>query len=517
MAVAALLLLPFLNTPFTIDDPIYLHEAGQVLTDPLHPQAFNIVWSTDLSLRASQILPGGILVPYLLIPTALAGYAEWVGHLTQLFLLLAAICATASIALRFGLNRQQATAAAILTAACPAVLGMASTVMPDIPAMLFTILGLERIVAWRDGHRWHQALLSTLWLTCAALTRTHTLLALAPACVFLLNGLAPDEIRASFKRFPAHFVPVLLTPILFFLANAITADPEPGGENILLTMTKLPGGIGLVVENGCAFLAHWLLVIPLTIPWILLRRAHVQKFLLGGLLFASVLSLRAGWVAFPAIASLVVLLDILRDAIERRDRIQLALWLWLLLAAPVVFYIQLPSKYLLPSVPAAAILIVRLIPEVSRGTFRWMLPAIAVAEVVLGVLILLGVRDLAQTQRRAVETLVRPHIAMGERVWIAGHWGFQWYAEDAGAEPVTRRPPLPQQGDIIIVSDVDYPLFAKQWTARTVLEQVPYSGKTMGRVMDFSAGAGFFSSRFGYLPWAPGAGQASSFEVWRVE
>ena len=60
-------------------------------------------------------------------------------------------------------------------------------------------------------------------------------------------------------------------------------------------------------------------------------------------------------------------------------------------------------------------------------------------------------------------------------------------------------------------------LFAKQWTARAVLDQVPYSGNAIGRVMDLSAGAGFFSSRFGYLPWAPGAGQATRFEVWKVE
>jgi len=283
-------------------------------------------------------------------------------------------------------------------------------------------------------------------------------------------------------------------------------------------MTKLPGGVRLIVENGCAFLAHWLLVIPLTIPWIALRlRARPSKYLLAGLLVASALSLRLGWVAFPAVASLLVLADILWDAIERRDRVQLALWVWLLLAVPVVFYVQLPSKYLLPSVPAAAILVVRLIPAASRATVRWMFPALAAAEVILGLLILLGVRDLAQTQRQAVETLIRPHIAMGQRVWFAGHWGFQWYAEDAGAEPVTRRPPLPQPGDIIVVSEADYPLFAQDWTARTVLDRVPYTSDSVGRIMDLAAGAGFFSNRFGYLPWAPGAGEANRFEVWRVE
>jgi hypothetical protein len=140
-----------------------------------------------------------------------------------------------------------------------------------------------------------------------------------------------------------------------------------------------------------------------------------------------------------------------------------------------------------------------------------------VAEVILGLLILLGVRDLAQTQCEAVDRLIKPHMAMGEHVWFAGHWGFQWYAEKAGASPVTRRPPLPQPGDIIILSKIDYPLFAVHWTARTVIDQVPYTGDSIGRIMDPAAGVGFFSNRFGYLPWAPGAGQAGSFEVWRVE
>src|SRR5580692_5124726 len=104
IVLAALLLLPFLNTPFTIDDPIYLREAQHALVDPLHPQAFDLVWSADLNLRASEILPGGLAVPYLLLPTALAGSPEWAGHLTQLLLLVAAIFVVALTALRLDLD-----------------------------------------------------------------------------------------------------------------------------------------------------------------------------------------------------------------------------------------------------------------------------------------------------------------------------------------------------------------------------------------------------------------------------
>jgi hypothetical protein len=518
MVIATLLLIPFLNTPFTIDDPIYLREAQQVLSDPLHPQAFNMVWSFDIDLRASQILPGGIFVPYLLIPTALTGCKEWAGHLTQLILLLAALLATALAALRLGLNREQARLCALLTAACPAVLGMAGTVMPDIPAMLLVILGVERVIAWRNERRWHQAFAATGWLTLAVLTRTHTIVILAAVFVFLLDGISAEEFRASFRRFPARFLPIVLTPIAFLAVSNLLADPDANGESIFVPFLRLARSLHLFVQNGCAFLAHWMLVVPLTIPWLVLRyRGIPTAAQLAAVLGAGLLSVRVGWVAFPAAATCVVLADILWDAIQRRDRVQLALWLWLFLALPVVIYLHLPSKYLLPSVPAAAMLVMRLLPEAGPSATRWLIPSVATAGVILGLLILLGIRDLAETQRRAVTELIDPQLKLGETVWFSGHWGFQWYAELAGASPATLAPPLPHVGDRIVVSEIDFPFFAQRWSNRRVMQRLCYPSSGIGRVMDFQGRAGFFSSPFGYLPWVWGSGEASCFEVWRVE
>jgi hypothetical protein len=234
-------------------------------------------------------------------------------------------------------------------------------------------------------------------------------------------------------------------------------------------------------------------------------------------LIASLLSVRVGWVAFAGAATAIVLVDIAWDAIQRRDRVQLALWLWLWLALPIIIYVHLPSKYLLPSVPAAMILVVRLIPDARRATVRWLIPSVAVASAILGVLILIGVRDLAEIQRRAVADLIVPHIKQGERVWFAGHWGFQWYAESAGAMPVTVEAPLPERGDIIVVSEIDFPRFARQWSARQVIQSVVYPGNGVGRVMDSNAGAGFFSTPWGYLPWIGGSGDTNRYEVWKVE
>jgi hypothetical protein len=256
--------------------------------------------------------------------------------------------------------------------------------------------------------------------------------------------------------------------------------------------------------------------VPLAIPWLVLRWRKISyAAMMVALAGAGVASLRLGAAAFAAAVSAVAMLDILLDALKRRDRVQLALWLWLLLALPAVVYIHLPSKYLLPSVPAVAILILRKLPEAERSVTRWLTPSVATAGAVLGLFILLGIRELARTQRRAVDELILPHTRLYERVWFAGHWGFHWYAEAAGAKPATFEPaPLP--GDLVVVSEIDLAQFPQRWTARKVVQTVSYPSG-WGSVMDHDRGSGFFSSAYGYLPWTPGSGNASRFEVWKVE
>ena len=148
------MLLPFLHKAYTIDDPVFLREAQNVLTDPLHPSAFPLVWSSDRRLRASEFLPGGPVAAYVLVPLALARWREWAGHLLVFVYFAIAIVATVALARRLGLSPWAQQAAGLLTASAPAALGMAGTVMPDIAAMMFTVLGMERYIEWNRSRRW---------------------------------------------------------------------------------------------------------------------------------------------------------------------------------------------------------------------------------------------------------------------------------------------------------------------------------------------------------------------------
>ena len=60
------------------------------------------------------------------------------------------------------------------------------------------------------------------------------------------------------------------------------------------------------------------------------------------------------------------------------------------------------------------------------------------------------------SQREAVDRLIAPRVRRGLKVWAAGQWAFLAYAEDAGARALANTPPLPEPGDTIVVSRLDY-------------------------------------------------------------
>jgi hypothetical protein len=370
----------------------------------------------------------------LLVPTVLAGNAEWAAHLTEFISLAVVLFGTALLGLRLGLDRRGATLAALLAGSAPAVLGMAGTAMPDIPAMMCSVLGMERMLAWRDRGKWHQCLLAVVWLSLAALTRFQTILFLAPASVFLLDGISAPGIRSSFRAGWTRFAPVAAVLFAVPAASWLTADPLASTD--IVTAGETYRSLGPILFNVCGFFAHWFLTVPFTIPWLLIRWRSVSGPLailaIGG---ATIAASRFGWAAFVGAATALVVGDILLEAIRRRDRVQLALGLCLLPALPLAIYLHLPCKYIVPSIPAAAILLVRILPE-SRPVVRRWLPAAAIAaSLAVSLLVLLGIRDLARAQRRAAQELVAPRVLAGDRVWFTGHWGFHWYAEAAGAKP----------------------------------------------------------------------------------
>jgi 4-amino-4-deoxy-L-arabinose transferase-like glycosyltransferase len=526
LVLAAAILLPFLGKAFTMDDTMFLRQAEHLLSDPLHPTAFEMVWSSAAApVRNSAIMPSGPAMAYLLVPCVRLGGTEWVAHLTQLLLFWLAILATAGLALRLGLDPAGARAASFLLAATPAALAMAGTAMPDVPAMAFGVVGMERFFAWRDGHRWQQGVSAALAFALSALARPHLILLLGIAALALPGDFLTRRSWQETRR--TAWLPLVAAPLLVVAAVFATHDPAASP----IAMAGAAGTFSspyLIPGNFVAFATHWTLVMPLALPWAVLRwRVLLRQpflyivtitagYLLLYILPAEGMSHHAFLIAPAAGLGAGVLLDVLGEGWRRRDAIQIVLGLSLLIALPVVIYIHMPSKYLLASAPTASILVGRALAARSRTLSRAILGATVVAGVVLGLFIIRADAAFSELGRRAANELIAPQVAAGRFVWFAGHFGFQWYAEKAGARCLTMTPPLPLRGDLAVSSLNSFGyainLFPKRKLLATLEDSTPG-----GRIMDKSLGSGFYSNPWGYLPWAWGDDVLDRFSLWQLE
>ena len=518
---AVALLLPWLEKPFGIDDPVFLLEAEQVLRTPLSPTAFDIDWNDGGIERASRFLPGGPVIAYILVPVIVASGAEWVGHTLMLGLLMVALFITARLALVLGYGEREARTASLLVVASPAVIGMTATVMPDVPGLLFTTLALDRALAWGQRQRRRDAVLMAVWLALAALTRIHLLLLLGPASIAAcLPRLQNREFAPRDLLY--RVAPLMLTPILILGAFHVTRDPS------ITAGTPTSAAVGqtswhYIVPNLIAFFTHWVFFIALVLPFVALYgRLPRSKLLIWTIALVAAATLFATsrpWVLPILIVSALVLTEIVRSAITSGDAARLMLATCLFVPIPALWYIHFPAKLLVPIAPAAALLLVahsrdnRPLP--AR---RWALLATVIIGAGVGLLVVRTDTAFAHGARSMAHHVIAPHVGRGENVWISGHWGLHWYGPRSGARVLSETPPLPQEGDLVVQQcsiHGAHQLYRVPPTARTLIAVYHRSSPGL-RVMSYDAGAGFYSNYKGLLPIGWSSTALYEFRVWRI-
>ena len=235
--VASLLLLPFLNKPFTIDDPLFLREAKHALVDPLHPADFEQVWNAGDRQKLSQYLLGGTLPAYVLAPVAALGGREWMAHLYQLLLLSGFLVASVSVARRLGCDRRQANTVGLLIASNPVTLAMAATCMPDVMAMMFGMAGMDRLLLFREERRWGAGLASGLLLAAAVLCRASTAPLLLVAALLLMP--------ATWKRAAECLWPLAVAAVVVAVFVSLNRGPAANATvgaafQMLTSMRNVP-------------------------------------------------------------------------------------------------------------------------------------------------------------------------------------------------------------------------------------------------------------------------------------
>jgi hypothetical protein len=519
--VASLLLLPFLNKPYTIDDPLFLREAKHALADPLHPADFEQVWNVGDRLKLSQYLLGGTLPAYVLAPVAALGGREWMAHLYQLLLLCGFLIASVSVALRLGCDRRQANTVGLLIASNPVTLAMAATCMPDVMAAMFGMAGMDRLLLFREERHWGPGLASGLLLAAAVLCRASTAPLILVAALLLVPAAGK---RAAESLWPLGVAAVVVA-VCVSLNRGPAANATVGAAfQVLTSMRSVP-------RNLVAFLCYQALTGPLLVYALL---SSGRKFACGvaGLVALGVaLSMVVGSAnlvlyAVPAALGICFLLACVtvvgqasacqRQSEPRPSGSVLPLLIWLGSGMIALPYVHMGAKYLLPGVPATALLIVRHAARTRQSRYPLTVALMVALGWISGALIVVGDTTLASSQREAVERLIAPRIRRGMRVWAGGQWAFLAYAEDAGANALGNTPPLPEPGDTIVVSRLDYYGMLDHLPIRRELLNTQTDRRCGVFVLNRRFRAGFYSNRFGYLPFAIGCGELNAYDLYQV-
>ena len=527
--LSSLLLLPFLNRPFTIDDPIFMRAAKHALVDPLHPADFEQVWNLGDRQMLSEFLVSGTLPAYVLLPVAALGGREWMAHLYQLLLLAVLLVASVSVARRLGFDRGQAKTAGLLIASNPVTLAMAATAMPDVMAAMFGMAGMDRLLLYRQQRRWGAGLAAGLLLAAAVLCRASAVPLVVAAALLVMPS--------TWKRAAARLWPLGVAAVAVALFAGLNREPaaDAGVGSALPMLISLRN----VPRNLVAVLCFQALTGPLLLYALLGRGRKFAGMVAGLVVLGVTLSMVTGEAhlaryAVPEALGVCFLLacvgmvrdirrqplpdgrgsDLLAEPRPLGSVLPLVVWLGSgLIALP---YIYMGAKFLLPGVPAAALLMVLHAARVRQPRYPRMVAVVVALGCIAGALIVAGDTTLAVSQREAVEGLIAPRIQPGSRVWAGGQWTFLAYAEDAGAMALANTPPLPAPGDTIVVSRINYYGMLNSLPIRLERLDTRTDRRCGAFVLNGALSAGFYSNRIGYLPFAIGCGEVNTYDIYRV-
>jgi hypothetical protein len=189
------------------------------------------------------------------------------------------------------------------------------------------------------------------------------------------------------------------------------------------------------------------------------------------------------------------------------------LFLWILGTAVFSAYLNwtVNARSLLPLAPAVAILIARHV-EASRNAI------VAATAATTAVALLTGFADqsYANAQRDAANRLMQHYAGDGHRMWFEGHWGFQYYMQQAGAVPFGFDVTLHGKDLLVTPSTNTLLLNEGQRPPHHIIETLQIPSSVPAATVSYPMKAAFYSDYMGPLPYVFGPPPAETYTVRRL-
>lgn len=506
-----------LNKAFHIDDTFHLKAAQWIEQHPLAPMSGEVNWGHDPEPIHHFNQPPGFF--YLVAATGhLFGYSELPMHaMRSLFTLLALVCF-------HRLARHFAPAHALWLTAffalCPAFM-VNQGLMTDVPVLAMQLLFFSLLLVPGKGS-------TGIRLTFAALALFGAMFIKYTTAPLLLVFPLVLVLRKQWRWLPLALVPLVLLSgwsawNLHEYGSVHLLDREGGDHTIRGVFVRTLGlltCIGAVAPFTPVFLRGllpvklagrlfrtWAAMVGLALvfigaAWSGLITEPVSDqvlritFTLNGLLIAVLCARYLPRTLAPAAAG----------------KWALAAWAFGLALFLALFSPMMASRHILLILPPALLLIAS---ALNTASIREKALALACTGI-LGVLLTVSDKAYAGFYREQA-----PRIAaeLGNNrngtLWSLGHWGWQWYSEQAGMHIYGRKTSAVAVGDILVIpTDYDAQLLS------THIEMVPINTwdeapglSTFFCVEQF---ASMYTSSYGKLPWSLSRSHHKIITAYRV-
>jgi 4-amino-4-deoxy-L-arabinose transferase-like glycosyltransferase len=524
-----LCLLPFADKAFHIDDPLFIWAAQQIIRHPLDPYGFKVVWYTT-QMSMSEVTKNPPLGAYYgALVGSIAGWSERALHIGFLLPALTLVIGTYHLARRFTQSAWIAAAATLLT---PAFIVSSTSVMCDtmmlalwVAAILFWIKGLE---PFKPGY----LLASSLLMAACPLTKyfgmalvpllfVYSLVRLRRLGSWILFLLLPIFVLAGYQMWTHS----LYGRGLLSDAAAYTNSLPPGQGASRLTKSM----VGLSFLGGCA------LTSLIFVPFLWSRKQILAGAFLSG--FAG-LAIWKGWInlQFPVAheqwlavscqlalciaGGISVLALAATDLWKRRDSDSLFLALWIVGTFVFAAFLNwtINARSVLPLIPAAGILLARrldakTLPSLAR--FPWLLIVPLVISGAFSLAAASSDTELAESARKAAD-FVHSQSERPANVFFEGHWGFQYYMQSNGAQPVDVQTFRFTPGIMIVIPENNTNILGLPPGVPASQQVIEVKTNAWIATMRPQVGAGFYASVWGPLPFAFGAVPPERYHLVRL-
>jgi 4-amino-4-deoxy-L-arabinose transferase-like glycosyltransferase len=530
LAVPVLLLVPFITKAFHIDDTLFLWCARHIQSNPSDFYGFTVAWN-DFDMPVARINQNPPLNAYFIALVAtFSGLSEVPLHLAFLIPAAALSVGVYSLAEEFC---EKPLLAALIGVCTPAFLVSSTNVMCDTLMVALFVWAITLWVLGLQKNRHAYLFVAAMLITLAALTKYFALAGVPLLLVYSRMYKGAWRPWALYLVFPLVIMGGYEWLTYRFYGVGLFSDALSMG---IVTRTETRPGFWARIIPGLAFTGGSLASIAFYAPFMWSHRTWL--FAASGIPLAAALFVWGSvgtfvlegpdgplwWViiqlAGAAVAGVQILWLALLDLRESKDARSALLFLWILGTFCFVVFLNwtTSARTIFPMVPAAAILVVRRLEKAgwlsdASGVRKSWMPLIPAA--CLALAITWADFSLANCQRTAARLITTQFRDYPGAVWFKGHWGFQYYMEAAGARYLVDGAVI-QGGDILVVpsNSADRSTIEGSGLRREDIIQLiscPWLS-----TMHWGVGAGFYSDRWGPLPFFFGPVPPERYEIFSV-